>query len=141
MFKKTSKAFSLIELLIVLAVVGILAAIIFTGISNFSSNLQLNFAVDQVTADVKYAQQLARTSHETCEIRFKAGEPRYSITKSGAAVRTSTLSSSLKFFGKTYFAFAPSGDTEVGGSGTLVVIGRYRGKKVIVSSRGRIRIE
>ena len=98
-------------------------------------------AVDQVVSDVKLAQQDALTTHSLTGVEFEIGGRTYMLINGGKIARLSSVGGSLKFEGKDHFSFASSGYTDVGGSGTLVINGRSGQKKLIVSSRGRIRVE
>jgi type IV fimbrial biogenesis protein FimT len=135
------KGFTLIEVLVVLAIAGLLLSASITGIKKFTSSLEYNNAINQVMSDIKLTQQLAATSSQTCRIEFKAGENSYSIMKGSSFYRSATAGNNTQFYGKSYFSFAPSGNTDVGGSGTLYLGGPSKAKKIVVSSRGRIRVE
>jgi len=133
--------FTLIELLIVLVIVGSLFAFSMTGITRFMNSLEYSNSVNQVLSDIKLTQQLADTSSRSCRIDFKAGKNVYTITRGGKPYRTGTVSGKIQFNGKSYFSFVPAGYTDIGGSGTLLIGGSPKVKKIIVSSKGRIRVE
>jgi prepilin-type N-terminal cleavage/methylation domain-containing protein len=135
------KGFTLIEILIVLVIVSSLLAVSVVGIKRFTNSLEYSNAVSQVVSDVKLTQQLAGTSSQTCKIEFKAGKNIYYIMRGTSLFRSVTAGHNIQFYGKSYFSFVPSGCTEVGGSGTLFLNGPVRAKKIVVSSRGRIRVE
>lgn len=136
-----SKAFTLVEVLITLLIISTLLAFVVTGGARYFSALEYDLSVKQVFADVKITRQLAETSSQTCRIEFDAGKNTYNIKKGGTLYNSCSVNSGVKFSGKSYFAFAPSGNTEVGGSGTLLIGGTPNSRKIVVSSRGRIRIE
>ena len=138
---RKNKGFTLIEIIIVLAITGILLALSVIGGLRYKNALEYSYSVNQVLSDIKMTQQLAGTSHEMCKIEFKSGKNEYHIVKAGTVVEASCVSPKVQFYGKSYFSFIPSGYTEVGGSGTLFLGGGPRVKKIIVSSRGRIRVE
>jgi prepilin-type N-terminal cleavage/methylation domain-containing protein len=133
--------FTLIELLIVIAIAGMLIAFSISGTSRFRNSLEYSNSVSQVLSDIKLAQQLAETSAVTCSISFEPSSGAYSILKSGKLYRSVAASKNIRFSGKTYFEFLRSGDTGFGGSGTLIIGGSSKPKKIVVSQRGRIRIE
>jgi prepilin-type N-terminal cleavage/methylation domain-containing protein len=135
------KGFTLIEVLVVLVIAGLLLSASITGIKKFANSLESNNAVNQVMSDIKLTQQLAVTSSQTCKIEFKAGKNNYSIMKGSSLIRSVTAGNNTQFYGKSFFSFAPSGNTDVGGSGTLYLGSSAKAKKIVVSSRGRIRIE
>jgi hypothetical protein len=111
------------------------------GIRKFRDSLEYNSLVDQIISDVKLTQQLADSTHEICKIDFKPGGNQYQIFKGNQLFRSNTMRPLVQFFGKSYFSFVGSGFTSVGGSGTLYVGGYAKTKKIIVSSKGRIRVE
>jgi prepilin-type N-terminal cleavage/methylation domain-containing protein len=133
--------FTLIELLIVLSLVGCLIAFSIFGTAGFRNSLEYSNSVNQILSDIKLTQQLANTSSQTCRIDFDPASNAYSISKAGKLYRKATAGKNVRFSGKSYFEFLASGSTGVGGSGTLVIGGSSRPKKVIVSQRGRIRVE
>ena len=138
---KKRRGFTIIELLIVLAVIGSLLAISYVSVMRFKASLECRGSVDQVVADIRLTQQLADTSYQLCRIEFSVGGNSYRIIKGDQLFRSRCLGGKLKFSGKSYFSFVPSGYTDVGGSGTLIIIGMPAEKKIVVSSRGRIRVE
>jgi prepilin-type N-terminal cleavage/methylation domain-containing protein len=138
---KKSCAFTLIEVLIVLAIIGSMLAFSVVGIAKFRNSLEYANSVNQVLSDIKLTQQLADMSCKTCKIEFKAGKNAYIITEGAQLYRSCIASGKIQFYGKSYFSFVPSGYTEVGGSGTLFLGGSTKVKKIVVSSKGRIRIE
>jgi prepilin-type N-terminal cleavage/methylation domain-containing protein len=135
------KGFTLVELLIVLVIISSLLGLSITGFKRFASSLGYKNAIDQVVTDIKYTQQMADSTQETCRIEFKAGSNDYSIYKSGTVIRAAKIDRTFQFYGKSYFSFVANGYTDVGGSGTLFIGGSSKVKKIIVSSRGRIRVE
>lgn len=135
------KGFTLIEILIVLVIVSSLLAVSVAGIRRFTSSLEYSNSVNQVVSDVKLTQQLAGASSQTCRIEFKAGKNIYTIMKGASLFRSAAAGNKIQFYGKSYFSFVPSGHTEVGGSGTVFLNGPVKVKKIVVSSRGRIRVE
>ena len=136
-----ASGYTLIELLVSLAVIGIIVLFSIGGVSKLKDSLDYWNTVNQVMFDVKLTQQLAETSHASCDIQFKSGGSEYKILQNGSVARTLSIDKQFTFSGKDRFSFAPSGDTNIGGSGTLCINGRPNVKKLIVSSEGRVRIE
>jgi prepilin-type N-terminal cleavage/methylation domain-containing protein len=138
---EASRGFTLVEMLIVLVVVGLLFCVSITSVSGFRSSLEFRSAVDQVLSDIKFTQQTADSTHTSCRINFTAGKSDYSIVQSGNTIKSAKVGPKVTFYGKSYFSFAPSGNTDVGGSGTLAIRSGSKAKKIIVSSMGRVRAE
>ena len=137
----SSSAFTLIELLIVLAVVGILLAFSVFEMTGFRNSLEYSNSVNQILSDIQLTQQLASSTSQTCRISFSSSSNTYSISKAGAVYMNITSGKNIRFSGKMYFEFIESGETAVGGSGTLTIAGSSNPKKIVVSQRGRIRVE
>lgn len=138
---RRSKAFTLVELLISLLIISTLLAFLVTGVSRYFNSLEYDLSVKQVVSDIEITRQLAETSSQTCRIEFNAGKNTYTIKKGGVIYNPCSVNAGVKFYGKSYFSFVPSGNTDVGGSGTLSIGGSSKMKSVIVSSRGRVRVE
>jgi type II secretory pathway pseudopilin PulG len=137
---KTS-GFTLIEFIIIIAIASSLIALSVVGGMRFKDSLEYNLSVNQVLSDIKLTQQLAQTTSQACRIEFRAGKNSYTIIKGGSHYKAGMAGKKIQFYGKSYFSFVPSGCTDVGGSGTLSIGGVPKVKKIIVSSKGRIRIE
>ena len=135
------RGFTLIEVLVVLIIISTILAFSFFGAAGFRDSLEYKSSVNQILSDVKLTQQLAQTSYQTCRIDFKAGGNTYIIKQGSSVFGTHSAGSKVKFYGKSYFSFAPSGFTDVGGSGTLSIGGASNSRNIIVSSKGRIRLE
>jgi prepilin-type N-terminal cleavage/methylation domain-containing protein len=133
--------FTLVEVLIVIVIIGSVLAFSVIGTRKFRDSLEYGGSVNQILSDIKLTRQLADASSQTCRIEFKAGGNVYTISKGGRLFRTITAGGGIRFGGKSFFSFVPAGYTDIGGSGTLLVGGVPKARKIIVSSRGRIRIE
>jgi type II secretory pathway pseudopilin PulG len=138
---RNTSGFTLIEFIVIIAIAGSLIALSVVGGIRFKDSLEYSSSVNQVLSDVKLTQQLAQSSSQLCRIEFRAGKNSYAIIKGGSPYRSFLAGKNIQFFGKSYFNFVPSGCTDVGGSGTLSIGGAPKIKKIIVSSKGRIRIE
>jgi len=138
---KGSKGFSLIEAIVILLIINALIAFFVIGGIRFRSALEYSYSIHQIVSDIKLTQQLADTSIQLCRIDFKTGGNRYTITKGGNIFKSGIVGGKVQFQGKDHFSFVQSGYTDVGGSGTLILGGAPVSRKIIVSSRGRIRVE
>ena len=138
---KKAKGFTLVEMVIVIVIVSAVIIISLAGAVRLKMSLEYRCSVKQVVADIKLTQQLADTSLQLCRIDFRPGKNAYTITKGGNMFKSASAGKNIQFYGKSYFSFVQSGYTDLGGSGTLFLGGSPKVKKIIVSSRGRIRVE
>ncbi len=69
------KAFSLMEMLIVMAIIGILAAVTVMGINSFLPSWQLSGAARLLTSKLRQAQEEAVTTQKPHRIYFKSTAP------------------------------------------------------------------
>jgi type II secretory pathway pseudopilin PulG len=74
------KSYTIIELIMVIVIVGILAA---SSIPRFQSfyYIKLNGAMKKVASDIRYAQQLAISRHESYNIIFNTATEAYEIRR------------------------------------------------------------
>jgi len=148
-----SFGFTLIEILVVLSIVGILAASSIPILSNVFNVSQLKREAQNIVAELRLAQEMAETKKTTCCISFKSKSifyesaqifvERYDYFK-GKYVNIKSIELPKKFDFKEdkVIKFSSSGSPPAGGSGTIVLKDAGgREKKIIVSSIGRIRIE
>ena len=79
----SNKGFTLIEMMIVIAIIGILSAVSLYGWLGYQDNLNLRTAAGEVMADIASCKQ--RAVSEGCEyfIQFTDGSPNYSISFNG----------------------------------------------------------
>jgi len=68
--KPREAAFSLVELLTVIAIIGILAAVTIPSLSGLSSSTELNISGDQVVDTLNLARQSAVSANRPVEVRF-----------------------------------------------------------------------
>jgi type II secretory pathway pseudopilin PulG len=137
---KTS-GFTLIEFIVIIAIVSSIIALSVAGVIRLKNSLEYSLSVNQVLSDIKLTQQIAQTTSQVFRIEFRTGKNSYTIIKGGSPYKSGIVGRNIQFYGKSYFSFVPSGCTDIGGSGTLSIGGAQKIKKIIVSSRGRIRIE
>jgi hypothetical protein len=124
-----------------LAIIGLLMAVTSIGLTRYSTSLTYIYTVDKVMNDIRYTQQLAMNSYGATRIEFNAGKNQYKIIKGPWTIKEESISNKFRFTGKSYFSFISKGYADIGGSGTLMIEGIRNPKKIIVSSRGRIRLE
>ena len=128
------KGFTLVSLLVALAILGILFTYTTMSTSGFIDTLRLKAAVKEVVSALRAAQAKAIASKQTVKISFASNK----YTIDGKAYSLPGKVRSLK---DKEIRFSSSGYPPVGYSGTLTLTSGKHSKKVIISSHGRIRIE
>ncbi|MBN8708772.1 MAG: hypothetical protein BGO12_17355 [Verrucomicrobia bacterium 61-8] len=68
--KSSDTAFSLVELLTVIAIIGILVAVTIPSLSGLSSSTELNISGDQMVDTLNLARQSAVSANRPVEVRF-----------------------------------------------------------------------
>ena len=120
------RAFTLVELLVVIAVIGTIIAFAYPTTSRFSSQINLNNGAKELVSTLRANQA-------------KAISRRESVALDTATYR---LLGDIKAINDKRITFSPSGFPTVGGSGTIILQNRFgQTKSIVVSSIGRVRIE
>ena len=114
------KGFTIIELIIVIVLLGILAAAVAVKVSLAPSQIANVTAVDQAVADIQYVQMRALASRTTSSIAFTSGQADYTI--SGATSETKTLPSATTAGTTVTFAFNSLGEL-IGGLDQALLLG------------------
>lgn len=138
------KGFTLVETMVVIAVIVFLSGLSYFSFSSISRTLDINYAAKQVFSDMRLTQDLARTVHYPHQIEFTKGKNEYQIVNldNEEKAKSDRISEKLMFDGKEIFIFSSSGNPVAGGSGTLIIVNKKGfSKKIVVSPAGRIRIE
>lgn len=76
---KQSNGFTFIEVVVVMTIMAILAAVAIVTFNNSSSDFQLNAASRKVISDVQYAQDLSMTTGNRVKVKFDPDNNRYSL--------------------------------------------------------------
>ena len=79
------KGFSLIELLIMLAIIGLLAAVASTKIFDISTNVRVSSAINQITSDIALVKEMALAKHKTMSITYNKNADEY-IIRQGSSI-------------------------------------------------------
>ena len=79
------KGFSLIELLIMLAIIGLLAAVASTKIFDISTNVRVSSAINQITSDIALVKEMALAKHKTMSITYNKNADEY-IIREGSSI-------------------------------------------------------
>jgi prepilin-type N-terminal cleavage/methylation domain-containing protein len=95
--KRTAQGFTVVEMLIVLALMSVLAAVGFTTYRDFKFNQSLTNAASQLAIDLQYARELASKYEDTVYVdlydRYYSIYPRQAYT----AYATKTVDCDLEF--------------------------------------------
>tara|TARA_B100001559_G_C16357218_1_gene555607 strand:- start:228 stop:716 length:489 start_codon:yes stop_codon:yes gene_type:complete len=82
----SNKGFSLIELIVVIALLGILGAIASTQIVDISSKMRVTSAMNQIISDIELTKELALANSSTMTITYDTNLEQYFIKKDGSLV-------------------------------------------------------
>jgi prepilin-type N-terminal cleavage/methylation domain-containing protein len=88
MIIKTQKGFTLIEVVTVISIIALLAAIAIPYLAKFQPNLKLTAAGRMLTADLRLAQQLTVTEQTVHLISLNISGGSYSLLSLGTATTT-----------------------------------------------------
>ena len=73
--KKATPGFSLTELIVMIVLIGIFAAMAMTRTSTGMTTIQVQIAIDQITSDIDYSKSMAFARHDTC-LLYTSPSPR-----------------------------------------------------------------
>ena len=77
------RGFTLIELIIVIALIGLLALVASTRVQDASLNVRISAAINQITSDLEQVKTLALAHHKNMSLTFNVSTENYSIHKDG----------------------------------------------------------
>ena len=83
---KSFKGFSLIELIVIMTLLGILAALASTRIKDISVNVRISAATNQITSDIELIKETALAKHENMSITYNQELNNYTIRKNGSVM-------------------------------------------------------
>jgi type II secretion system protein H len=95
----SNKGFTLVELMIVIAIIGILSAVSLYGWLGYQNNVNLKTAAGEVMADIASCKQRSVSEGVNYCIQFTDGSPNYSINASSCTTPTQTQAKNLTSFG------------------------------------------
>ena len=81
-----SKGFSLIELIVIMTLLGILAALASIRIKDISVNVRVSAAINQITSDIELIKETALAKHENMSITYNQEQNNYIIRKNGSVM-------------------------------------------------------
>lgn len=74
---KHQHGFTLLELIVVVVIIGVLAYLAAANFGTSQTDVQLDAAAQQITTDIRYAQQMARTIGMSTRVYFDVSNNRY----------------------------------------------------------------
>lgn len=138
------KGFSLIELIIVIAILGTLLGVATYSWSRYRDNTNLRTAVRELQTDLEQAKEKARGENKTYEITFTENSPDYVISADGTtqAKSLSTISPDIVVestnFNLEKVTFLPRGT--LGSNTGRIIVANARGSRatITINITGRI---
>jgi type IV fimbrial biogenesis protein FimT len=150
-FKKSG--FTLIEMIIVIAIMGIVSAISAPNLFNYMAERRLNGAARMVMSDLLAARQSAVTENNNFKIFFNANQHTYTVLddNNNDGSITSGEATQVKDIQRDYYdvtcssttdpVFAPRGTSTNGATVTLTSTRTGGSKYVKVAWTGRVKID
>jgi type II secretion system protein H len=138
--------FTIIELLIIVAILAILAAISVPNIYSWLPTYRLNIVARQIASDLQQARLLAVSQNQNVTVDFTDGVPIiYQIIARKTIIRdlteySSTSKGITQFSSTTDPIFTPLG-TAIAGISITIKNSRNETKTITVNTGGRIKIE
>ncbi|SVC30465.1 uncharacterized protein METZ01_LOCUS283319 [marine metagenome] len=135
--KKATPGFSLTELIVIIVLIGIFAAMAMTRTSTGMTTIQVQIAIDQITTDIDYSKSMAFARHDTITLVFSTTLEQYTIYNGPDGSRSAITDfpnstngvisfdqsdfievniTSANFGGSSELQFLPLGDPKSGGS-------------------------
>ena len=145
---KLKKGFTLIEYIVVIAIIGILSATVVAASSNFVPSLKLNGSAKNLQSHLRQAQEEAITQQKQYVIRFDlaSSPPKYQLIKIDGGetiVRTINLPQNITVslssdITDNQIAFSPDGGPS--SSGDITITAGEKTKVITISPAGVIKL-
>ena len=135
-----SSGFTLTELIVVIILIGIFGSIGLTRVNSQISNIRIQVAIDQLTADIDLLKSMAFARHDTLTMVFSTANDSYTVytgpdgSRSAATDFSNSVSgvvsfqnasfanvdiTAVSFGGQPEIQFLPLGDLKSGGTITI----------------------
>ena len=129
--------FSILELVVALALVGILAAIALPGWSRLLPAYQLDGSVRQVQSELNSIKMRAAAQNTTFQLAYLADASQYMIRSGGKVLATKPLPEGIVITKAGSISFSPRGTADANRVRLRSSTGLC--KQVVVSATGRVR--
>ena len=145
---RNRSGFTLVEMMVVIAIVGIIAAAVVPNFIGWRNNAKLSQAARQVYSDLQTARTTAIKTNSTVSVDFDTGANNYTLRGKVRGLPAGVVLSNVNFtasgnvatfnnlgFGRTFF------DAQNGGTITVTLAGGQRSSTIQVDTSGNIRIQ
>ena len=144
--KNNNSAFTLIELMIVIAIMAILSAIAIPNFQTYMAQKRLSGAARMVMSDLMNARMLAVTLNRNVQVTFPtSASDSYTYDATGTSPITKNIKTGFGYHDVTLFSntnpvFIPNGTVFYFTNGTVTLSNGAGSKQVKTSSAGRVAI-
>lgn len=139
MFYKNSSGLTMAEILIVVAVLGILLAIGAPSISRVSAAYRMKEATREVATDLQLARMLAIKENQSCTVNFTSSG--YDVVRGGTTIKSRSLAADYQGHTLTGGPIVFDSRGMASTAGTITVTGPHGTKDIEVASSGKVKIQ
>lgn len=129
--------FSTIELAVVVALTGAIAAIALPNWNRFAKSYQLNNSARQIQSELHHLKSRAAAENVSFQLVYAAGERNYTIQRDGVALLSKPLADGTTVTKAGSVTFSPRGTAAANRLRLLDDQGACR--QIVVSATGRVR--